>query len=295
MDILLTGGSGTVGWKILDRAEPQGCLRYTYRSSDVEHPNAVGHELDVRDGEAVSELVSGFEPDAVVHSAAMTDVDGCERDPERAREVNVGGTRNLVEATAEVNAYFAFISTSFVFDGTEHPHDEDDEKNPVNEYGKTKALAEDVVVEADVPCSILRTDQPYGWTEPWQNETMVEWILDELDDEGEVKVFDDWYNVPTYLPDLVEAVLEITRAEKEGIYHAVGPDYLSRYEWTLKIADVFGYDASRIEPISSDTVGLPAERPNAYIRNDSVTEATGRQFASIRSGIESMKDARNPD
>jgi dTDP-4-dehydrorhamnose reductase len=118
---------------------------------------------------------------------------------------------------------------------------------------------------------------------------MVEWILDELNEDGNVKVFDDWYNVPTHLPDLAEAILRITKTGKEGIYHAVGPDYLNRYEWACKIADVFGHDASRIEPISSDTVDLPAERPNAYIRNESVTEAVGMEFSTVCSGIESMK------
>jgi dTDP-4-dehydrorhamnose reductase len=292
MDILVTGGSGTVGWKILDRAEPQDSLWYTYKDSDVDHPEATGRKLDIREKEDVTEVVSEIKPDAVVHSAAMTDVDGCETNPEKARAVNVEGTRNVVNAASSVGAHLVFISTSFVFDGTKHPHEEDDKKNPVNEYGRTKALAEEVVEQADIQSAIVRTDQPYGWTEPWQNETMVEWILDELDEDGDVEVFDDWYNVPTYLPDLAEAILEITKTGKEGIYHAVGPDYLNRYEWACKIADVFGHDASRIEPIPSETVDLPAERPNAYIRNGSVIEAIGYEFVSVRSGLERMNSER---
>jgi dTDP-4-dehydrorhamnose reductase len=293
MDILVTGGSGKVGWKILDRANPQDTIWYTYRNSDVEHPEATGYRLDIRNEDEVSELIFDVEPDSVIHSAAMTNVDGCEKNPETAYEINVDGTGNVGATATKADTHMVDISTSFVFDGTKHPHEEDDEKKPVNEYGRTKALAEEVVEAADIPSAIVRTDQPYGWTETWQNVTMVEWVLDELNRDGNIEVFDDWYNVPTYLPDLAKAILKITKTGKEEIYHAVGPDFLNRYEWSCEIADAFGYDVSRIEPVPSDTVDLPAERPNAYIRNNSVTDVTGKKFSSIRAGLKQMARVEN--
>ncbi len=274
MKILVTGGTGVVGWTLLSRRPSSTELDYTYYQNDVSHPAASGYQLDVRSESSVEELVSDLDPDAVVHSAAMTDVDDCERNPAKAYEINVKGTQNIVDAAAQTGSHLIFLSTSFVFDGTKQPHRRDSPRNPVNVYGQTKTDAERLVETSEIPSIIVRTDQPYGWTEPWQKATMVQWILQQLSESDTVPVFKDWYNTPTFVHDLADAVLELALSKKEGIYHAVGPDYICRYEWACEIAAAFGYSESRITAASSEDISLPASRPNVFLEHTLVGNNT---------------------
>jgi dTDP-4-dehydrorhamnose reductase len=288
MRVLVTGGSGLVGWTFLGRADPGMTLDYTYYGNHADHPAADGRQMDVRDADAVSRVVTTVDPDVIVHSAAMTDVDACETDPETAWTVNVEGTENVVRGAAAVGARVVSLSTSFVFDGSQRPHTESSPRAPINEYGRTKAEAERIVEETESPSTIVRTDQPYGWSESWQGETMVEWTLDELATEGPVEVFDDWHNVPTYLPCLADVLLKIVRGDRTGVYHAVGSSFVSRCEWAKTIADAFGHDSSRITSTSSDTVGLPAKRPNVDLSNRSVTDGLGISMVDVSDGARRM-------
>jgi dTDP-4-dehydrorhamnose reductase len=288
MNILLTGGTGVVGWTLLSQQPTTTELAYTYYQNNVSHPAASRHQLDIRSNSSVEDLVTDLEPDVIIHSAAMTDVDDCERNPARANKINVNGTRNIVGAASQVGSHLVFLSTSFVFDGTRQPHEREGLRNPVNIYGQTKTDAERIVESSDIQNAIVRTDQPYGWTEPWQKATMVEWILQQLDTSDTVPVFKDWYNVPTFVPDLADAVLDIALSEKTGIYHAVGPSYISRYEWACEIAAVFGYDRSVISPISSEDTSLPASRPNVYLDHAHTVNNTVADFAPIQDSLEQM-------
>lgn len=292
MKVLVTGGTGVVGWALLSRCPPSTELAYTYYQNGVLHPIASGYQLDVRSESSVEELVSDLDPDAVVHSAAMTDVDDCERNPAAARAVNVEGTKNVVAAAAQVDAHLVFLSTSFVFDGTKQPHERDDSRSPVNVYGETKANAERVIESSTTPSAIVRTDQPYGWTESWQTATMIEWTLQQLAESNSVAVFEDWYSVPIFIFDLVKAVLNITLLQKTGIYHAVGPEYISRYEWACKIADSFGYDRSAITPASSENTPLPASRPNVHLDPAPAGNSAMANFKSIQDSLEQMVATR---
>lgn len=288
MRILVTGGTGVVGWTLLSQQPPTAELAYTYYQSNVTHPAASRHQLDIRSNSSVEDLVTELEPNVIIHSAAMTDVDGCERNPAKANEINVNGTKNVIDAAARVGSHLVFLSTSFVFDGTRRPHEREDLRNPVNVYGQTKADAERLVETSDIQNAIVRTDQPYGWTEPWQKATMVEWILEQLAQSDTVPVFKDWYNIPTFLPDLADAVLDIALSEKEGIYHAVGPNYISRYEWACEIATVFGYEQSKITPESSEDISLPASRPNVYLNHSQTANNTVADFVPIQDGLDQM-------
>lgn len=266
MNLVVTGGSGFVGWEFVERAVARGHgVTYTYHENPVTHETASAVEMDLRAPDEVRTAVADQNPDAVVHAAAMTDVDECERDPERARRINVEGTRRVAEAAEAAGAQVVLLSTSFVFDGTADAHHEDDEREPVNRYGETKAEAERVVERTATAPLVVRTDQPYGFARPWQGTTMVDWTLDRLDAGDPFGVFVDWYNDPIHVGDLVEAVLALLAGDHTGRYHAVGPDFLSRYEWALAIADAFDRPRGQIERARAADIGFPAARPNAHL------------------------------
>lgn len=290
MHILVTGGSGTVGWTILDRLAPDHDLYFTYLNNNVFHPFAGSHHLNIQKRNAVFEHISNLSPDVIVHSAAMTDVDACETNPQQAREINVEGTQHILDAAGTVGASVVFLSTSFVFDGRKEKFGVDDNPNPINIYGRTKFNAEKRVESSDVSTAILRTDQPYGAVKPWQSRTMVQWILNELSANKSTQIFDDWYNNPTYLPDVGDVCKKVIEDQHTGIFHVVGPDYINRLDWAKLIATEFGYDTSKIVPTQSKSANLPAERPNVNLDNTSVTVGLDISLTDVRSGAQKMAE-----
>jgi dTDP-4-dehydrorhamnose reductase len=291
MDLLVTGGSGLVGWDLVHRAINRGHdVTASYHTNPVSHEGAQSVELDVRNGERVRQIVQSTDPDTVVHAAAMTDVDACERHRDRARAINVSGTQNVVRACESVGADLVFFSTSFVFDGEGEVFGEGDERSAVNHYGETKILAEDAVIEGDIPTTTCRIDQPFGWSADWQQPPFVEWVLTQCEEDDPFPVFTDWYNTPVYVPDCNDAVLQLLESGSDGTYHVVGPDYLSRYEWARSIAEVFGYDPALIEKGHSSEAGLPAARPNNHLSNEKVCEMVDADFRSIETALVEMAD-----
>lgn len=298
MHILVTGGSGFVGWDLVRRTARRGHdVTYTYHETPP--PESVDGasrcELDVRRRRPFVDLVERTRPDAVVHAAAVTDADACERNEALATAVNVEGTRNAVRACERVGAHLLYVSTSFVFDMDETPLSEDAARSPVNHYGETKARAEDVVASATVPTTTCRIDQPYDWLPPWRGETFVTWVLEQCRSGDPFPVFTDWHNTPVYVPDCNEVFLELLSDRTTGTYHVVGDDYVSRYEWARIVADVFGYDPDLVERGHSDDVALPATRPSNHLENDSVVKTTEYEFASLRGGLREMRRSRRTD
>lgn len=285
MRLLVTGGSGLVGWRVVEEAAKlTDQLIYTFYNHEVDHPSADARNLDIRDREHVFELIEAAVPDVVIHAAAVTDVDACERDPQYAHQVNTTGTKNVADACMSVGARLVFVSTSFVFDGSKERHTHTDDRNPINEYGHTKATAEQYIESSEVRSAIVRTDQPYGWPTEWQSATMVQWVLQKLKSTKSVPVFDDWYNHPTYLPNLARVLVRIANNSQRGTYHAVGPDYISRYEWAIHIADVFGYDRDRIVPASATDAEVSATRPNVRLECSQL-RGLNVQMAGINDGL----------
>ena len=151
-----------------------------------------------------------------------------------------------------------FISTSAVFNGTKSEYSENDKPNPTGIYGLTKFQGEKIIQESNLPFLILRTDQPYCWKEKWQHTNSVIRVIENLEKNQQFKEVVDWYNTPTYVPDFVNATKELIQKDLEGIFHLVGSDFISRYDWSQKVADIFHLKKNLIKPIDSSELKLPA-------------------------------------
>lgn len=222
----------------------------------------------------------------------MTNVDLCETSHEIANKVNIEGTRNIVDGCKEVNSKIIYISTSNIFDGKKKMFFENDNPNPINYYGFTKLVGEETVVNSGLPFLILRTDQPYSWTENWQRKSFVMWVLEKLKMSEIVKIFVDWYSNPTFLDDFVKITNELIDRNKEGIYHVAGSDFINRYKWALKIAEMFDEDPKKIRPAKSEQSGLPAKRANANISNLKIQREIGIKPVGIKEGLKLMREQR---
>lgn len=286
MHILVTGGSGFVGRKLVEVLQNRGHrVNYTIHETNVVFEGCPYFSMNITQPENVERVLRQTSPDVVIHTAALTDADKCEESPKAAFRVNALGTEYLVKACKQVQADLVFLSSSFVFSGDKGPYDEDSNPDPINTYGKTKAYGETVIKRSNINHIIVRTDQPYGFPELWQPHTMVTWVLGQLSKKHDVAVFDDWKNNPILLTDLCIFISLLIEAEETGIYHIVGSEFINRYEWAREIADSFGYNPNRIKPTSSNKADLPAVRPNAELTNEKVLQRLNRHPLSIKEAL----------
>ena len=302
MKLLVIGGSGLLGYKVAKMAsnEHETFLTYNYRSIQVEGCTAL--KLDKCDRKAVFELFEKIKPDVVIDTAALHNVDYCETHPEEAWKVNVEGTRNVAEACKKIDAKIIFISTDYVFDGTKGYYTEEDTPNPLSYYAKTKLEAEKIIQSLDVNYIIARPSVIYGWnpnevsglkSSSGKSVNFVVWALQKLEKGEEIKAVTDQYSSPTLADNLAEALLVMASSEKQGIYHTAGKDCVNRYEFTLKIAEVFGLDKSLIKPVTSEIFKQIAKRPKKCCLDVSKAEKDfGIRFLTVEEGLKLMKNQK---
>ena len=252
MTLLVTGAAGQLGREVV-------------RVASVTRPVvALGRsELDVTDPVAVRAAVATHRPTVVVNGAAWTDVDGCELDPGRAHLTNAAAAGHLAEACAEVGAHLVLVSTDFVFDGEPGPdgrftpYGEDHSTNPLNVYGASKLAGE---VAAGDGATVVRTT----WLQSADGPGMVGRIMADLTAaDGVVELLGDRRACPTFIVDLVPALLRLADERVAGVVHAVNEGVASWAEVGRMVAIEVGADPDRITAVAEVDLGppRPAERP----------------------------------
>jgi dTDP-4-dehydrorhamnose reductase len=225
-------------------------LNDRYRSLDI----TVQAEVD-----AVFEAVR---PNVVIHTAAMTNVDACELEPEACRLQNVTATEHLVRAAKRQGSHFILLSTDFIFDGEAGPYAEDAVPHPLSIYGQSKLDAERVVLEAGLErWAIARTIIVFGIAEGLSRSNVVLWAKGALEKGTPINVVDDQWRMPTLAEDLADGCIRIAKRGASGIFHLSGPDGMSILELVQRVARFFDLDPSVIRPITSASLAQPARRP----------------------------------
>lgn len=219
MKCLVTGISGQLGYDVEKELKRRGY-------NDIYGVDK--NNLDITNYDAVISYVNNLKPDVIFHNAAYTQVDNAEDDQNNCYNVNVIGTKNLVEAANNVNAKIIYISTDYVFPGTGTiPYEVDDEKNPQNYYGKTKYEGE-LEVEIYPKHFIVRTSWVFGIN----GKNFVKTMLRVSEEKEEVSVVSDQIGSPTYTVDLAHLLVDMAETEKYGTYHANNEGYCSWAEFT---------------------------------------------------------------
>ena len=289
--ILIIGGNGIIGSKFVDNFKEKEVEFFStfFQNSSTDDQ---GIFLDIRNEENVKKTITKIQPDVIIHTSALAVVDKCETDRELAYSINVKGTENILEVCAENSIKFVYVSTSAVFDGSKNEYFEDDDLSPINYYGETKAIAEKKIQQSKLDYLILRTDQPYCWTEKWQRLNSVIRILNNFSSNKIHNEVTDWYNKPTFVPNFVENTLKLIDNNSNGIFHIVGTDFINRLDWSMILCDVFKLDKNKIIKILSKDLNLPAKRANININSDKVTKETGIPMIGVKEGAELMLKER---
>jgi dTDP-4-dehydrorhamnose reductase len=243
--IAVTGAGGGLGRAFLAAAGAEHEL----------HP-FTRQELDVRSLDAVNEALAPIEPEAIMHFAAMTAVDACEEDPQRAAETNVNGSRNVAEAARRTGALIVAISTDYVFDGEkEEPYDERDRPNPISVYGRTKYEGEQAVRAALTDLLIVRTAWIYGAGNDFASRATRRLAAGE-----EVGAIVDQVGSPTHVAHLAQRLLPLVDSGIRGLVHLAGPEAVSWHDVLVR-AKRLGELPGEVVAQKADELDRPAKRP----------------------------------
>jgi len=292
MKILVLGGSGVIGSKLVKYLTDGGNkVEYTYLTNKI--PSLRGHNLSIIQKSSTISLIAKINPDVVIHTIALTNVDLCETNNILADCINIDGTKNIIEGCKITKSKLVYISTCFVFDGKKTQYFEDDSPSSATYYGYTKLEGEKLVKNSGLPYLILRTDQPYCCTEKWQHTNSPLRVINTLRSGKILREVIDWYNTPTYVPDFVEATNKLLEYDHTGIFHITGSDFVSRYKFSIETAKVFGLNHNMIESIKSNVLNLPAKRVNVNLNNKKLSKKTGITMKGIHKGLIEMFNTKN--
>lgn len=266
MKILITGANGLLGQKIVKFCLHQGIDFSATSSGENRNPDDCPDEnyysMNITNKLEVENVIKTASPTHIIHTAAITNVDYCQLNPSECEEVNVEATKFLADICAQEDIHFQFLSTDFVFDGEKGNYSEEDDVNPVSIYGKSKADAEQYLIDGSFKnWSIVRTIIVYGTGNNLSRSNLIVWAKESLEKGIEMKIIDDQFRAPTFVDDLALACIAILRNNKKGIFNIAGPKAYSIFEIVNKVAQHFGYSMNNVHRISSETLNQPAKRP----------------------------------
>ena len=264
MKILITGANGLLGQKLtqlLDQHAEIQTIATARKPLTYPVKNAKSRLLDVTDRMATEKLIQEIKPDAVIHTAAMTQVDQCETEREACWTANVTGVENLVHACEQTNSFLVHVSTDFIFDGSHGPLDESAIPKPVNYYGESKLAGEKAVMSSKLNWAILRTVLVYGITEGMSRSNIVLWVKKSLEEGKKINVVNDQWRTPTLAEDLAMGCYLAAIKKATGIFHISGEKMMTPYDIAIETADFFGLDKSLIHQTDSSKFKQPAARP----------------------------------
>jgi dTDP-4-dehydrorhamnose reductase len=250
--ILITGASGQLGASL--QLNNYNIIRTDIILQDDQEHFKV---LDITNEEQVNALLEKEKPDVIIHLAAMTNVDGCERNPNQAQLINVLGTENLLNY---FTGKFIFVSSDYVFDGEDGPYTEDDDVNPINVYGKTKLEGEASVRKLSNDWVILRTNVVWNIGGNFKA-SFADWVVDELQSNRHIRIVADQWNNPAWTVDLGNVIETLIQHDANGLYHHGSSRIINRYDFACMIANVYELNSSLIEPITTKELNQSAQRP----------------------------------
>lgn len=265
MKILVTGSNGLLGQKIIKQLLKNKVDFMATSQGENRNTNCPSHyyrSLDITIETDVHLLINEISPTHIIHTAALTNVDECELNPEKCHSINVDGTKFLFEAAKALNCHFEFLSTDFVFDGEKGNYSEEDKVNPLSVYAQSKVDAENLLIQSDYTnWSITRTIIVYGVGENLSRSNLLVWAKKALPTGEPMKIIDDQFRAPTWADDLAWGCIRICELNKIGIFHLSGPESYSIYDIVKLIADYYKWSMNNVEKISSSELNQSAKRP----------------------------------
>lgn len=287
MRIYITGIAGLLGNNIVKKLVNK-CEITGVDILDVKIPNISYENFSLYETERLREHIKNVNPTAVIHTAAAVNVDECEENPEWAYRLNEQATKDIADICDELGIKLVYISSDAVFDGdSERLYKETDEVNPLNVYAKTKLAGESWVLRYDRNL-VFRTNI-YG--QNIQNkQSFGEWIVSSLEEGKTLNMFEDIDFSPILVNDLAEIIYKALEADLRGLYHVCATGCISKYEFGIRLREIFNLHTGNINRTQSETMHFKAKRSKHMgMSNERIRQSLGIKIRTPEESIQEFK------
>ncbi|MGF1458361.1 MAG: SDR family oxidoreductase [Leptolyngbyaceae cyanobacterium] len=285
--LLVTGASGLLGGQICQDLSAQWQLWGTYHRQTVAYPSVTTQPMDITSEQSIQTVWEQVQPDAVIHTVALSQVGQCQRFPEHSYQVNVAGTLALARRCAAAQVPFMFTSTDLVFDGTSPRYGESDRSNPINVYGKHKAIAETELLNLYPAATICRLPLMVGAATATA-QSFVQPLLAAIAAGQSQTLFTDEWRTPAVVADVTQGLALALTKGVTGIIHLGGRERLNRYELGLLVAQSFGVSTAMLRPGLQSSVKLSTPRPQDVSLNSDRAFALGYAPQTMSAALEAI-------
>jgi len=288
--VLITGTTGLLGPFLINSFHKNYDVYGIYLKNFIETPKCKLFKQDISENE-VCKLILKIKPHFIIHSAALTNVDLCEKNKKLADKINVLGTRNIVKSAEMIDSKLIYISTDYVFDGKKGNYSEEDKVNPVNYYAKSKYGGEKIVTGSNCDYLIVRTSL-YGWN--IQNKlSFGEWVIHKLRNNERINLFADQINSMIFTGDFAKILKDVVNKNIKGVLNIANKENISRYDFGLKAAEVFNLNKNLINKTKlSDFQNKnksKTERPRNVSLNINKLKRLGIKIPATIESLKNMK------
>ena len=263
--VIITGSNGLLGQSLLElllqEKENYQVFGFSRGKNRTGRTDFDYVSIDITDKNRLKNEVEKINPDFIINTAAITQVDDCETNKKACDILNVEVVKWLAEISSTINCHLIQISTDFIFDGKKGYYKETDAPNPLSYYGLSKLKSEEVLTNSTIDFTILRTILVYGKVYNMSRNNIVLWVKKMLENQQEITIVDDQYRMPTYVVDLAMACKIAIDKKAIGIFNIASNTLLSVYQIAQEIANCFGLNKDFIKPISTATLNQTAPRP----------------------------------
>lgn len=288
MKFLVTGSAGLVGSQVVkDLIKSKHHVYSCYH--DAKPHDGIPIHLELTNDEDVTKVVEEVKPDVMIHLAAMTNVDLCEKEKDLALQINAKATKVLSRKAAQHDSFFLYVSTDYVFDGENGMKIESDIPNPVDYYGYSKYQGELAVQDMASSWCIARTSTPFGIH--GTKKSFPSFVIENLKEKKEISVVTDQFTSPTYVPNLSQMLIEISTRQILGVIHLAGATRISRYDMAVLVAEKTGLDKNLLRQSSINNMSWVAKRPRDSSLNVSkATQILKEKPMSVEQGLDSFME-----
>lgn len=290
--ILITGGSGLLAtnWAVSARGRYDITLGVHNRDVSLAGVNSKVIDLDSMDG--IVHVLKELKPKFVVHTAGLANVERCETEPAMAQHVNVNIARNVAQACAALRVKLIHVSTDHLFSGEDPLLGEEEDVSPLNVYAKTKAEAEQIVLQVEPTTIVIRTNF-FCWG-PKYRRSFSDFVIDALRAGKKLVLFQDVFYTPILVEEVVKVVEELVAINASGIFNVVGDDRISKYEFGRSLAQEFGLDLDKIVPtFFVNETGLVQRPLDMSLTNEKVCKLLGRRLGGIKEYLKRLRQQEN--
>lgn len=297
--LFICGVGGLVGQKLVNIAKEKYQIFGSYNLRDPKNNNIETYQLDIRESDKFKEIISHVKPDFLINATALNNVDYCENNKDEAFEVNCYAVSRLNDICSSNKCKLIHLSTDSVFDGTKKiPYNENDEPNPINNYGKSKLFGEQAVLKSKNNL-IVRASVLYGWmpkslvkikTSSKKQENFAQWLILKLKSKEKVKIVSDEFSSPIIAEDFANSIIHLIKENHSGIFHSAPPIEISRYDFSLRLSNALKLESSLIEPVTIKEFGRDVNTAKNKCLDSSKLMKTNFKFLNLDQSFTILKE-----